>query len=172
MTIRQCVNRIADAIDMSEHGAHAAVTVFSNSSQLRIKFSDFYTFYEPPNPPITSFKEAVGNLSFIGSGTKIDNGLKVAYEEMFQERNGMRIDSRKYLVLITDGQQNGTNYTYWANKFVNANITVIVLGVGTVNENDLSDLVAVDSDLHLAKNFDELLNSTFIQNINRCNGKL
>lgn len=166
------VNKIADSIDMSVNGGHAAVTVFSNSAQLKIKFDDFYTYSDPPNPPINSFEEAVDGLSFIGSGTRIDKALEVAYEEMFQETNGMRLDATKYLVLITDGRQNGVNYAEWANKFVNANIRVIVIGVGNVNENDLLDLVAVDSDLHLAKNFDELLNSTFIQNINLCNGKL
>ena len=164
------VKRIAQTINLSLDHGHGAVTVFSNDATLNIKFSDYYT-YSDPSPAVDSFEEAVDTLSFLAGGTRIDRGLEVAYEQMFNETNGMRADATKYLILITDGQQAGLDYADWGNRFSNANIRVIVIGVGLVNQDDLLNLVAVDSDLRLADNFDELLNDTFIGNVELCDGR-
>ena len=119
-----------------------------------------------------TFEADVNALSYWGAGTQIDQGLAVALNEMFHERNGMRLDSTKTLVLITDGQQSGINYAAMAKLLRDAQIRVIVIGIGDVNTDDLRDLVAADRDLHVAKDFDILLNDSFIKDITLCDGML
>ena len=129
-----------------------------------IKFSEHTSF--------TAFEEAVDALPYWGGGTRINKALDVAHNEMFQESNGMHSDAHKILVLITDGQQHGVDYAAYATLFQNSSIRVIVIGVGNVNAAELLDLVAVDSDFHLAENFDVLLSESFIESITLCNGML
>ena len=160
---------------MSLEWGHASVTIFSSNTgghpaaELKIHFDEYYT-YSNPGGPVDSFEEAVDNIAYWGGGTKIDEGLKVARDEMFQISNGMRSGVSKTLILITDGQQHNVDYNFWATEFHNRNIKVIVIGVGNVNVGDLQQLVEDPNDLHLATNFDITLDENFIRNISLCNG--
>ena len=130
------------------------MTTFSNRAELMIKFSDHETF--------SSFTAALDALPYLGSTTKIDLGLNVALEEMFQESNGMRSDALRNLFLITDGQQTGVDFALWREKFNKAGIRVIVIAVGNSIQRDLIHLVNDDEDLYIADNFDMLLSDSFI----------
>ena len=175
------VEKLAQAINISPAGGHAAVTIFSARSrkyrirkdaELKIKFSDYTTFYNPDRP-LNSFKEAVNTLPYWGGGTRIDSALNLALNEMFQTSNGMRQDVPKTCVLITDGKQSRRytrRYARLARKFQKAKIRMIAVGVGKVNKRDLRKLVGSSSNLHLAKDFDALLKDSFIKRITVCNG--
>jgi hypothetical protein len=173
--VQELVNKVTNLISMSLEWGHAAVTIFSSNfgghpaAELKIHFDDYYT-YSNPGGPVDSFKEAVDNIAYWGGGTMIEEGLKVARDEMFQISNGMRSGVSKTLILITDGRQSNVDYNFWATEFRNRNIKVIVIGVGNVNVGDLQQLVEDPSDLHLANNFDITLNENFIKNISVCNG--
>ena len=161
------VKKLAEAIKISPEGGHAAVTIFSSKNhvhpdaELMVKFSD--------HTASNSFEDAVDALPNWGGGTRINKGLDVARNEMFQESNGMRPTASKTLVLITDGKQN-VNYAAYARFFHDKNIRVIVIGVGNVRQDDLLKLVKVDSDLHVAKDFDALLKDSFIKDVTICSG--
>ena len=173
--VQKLVNKLANEISISPSEGHAGVTIFSSKNnahpdaELKIHFDDHYTYFNP-DVSVNSFKEAVESLPYWGGGTKIDEGLKIARDEMFQATNGMRSSASKYLVLITDGQQSNVDYAYWASEFQNRNIRVIVIGVGNVNINDLQQLVQIPSDLHIAENFDITLEETFLKDIDLCGG--
>ena len=102
------VNKISRSLNISVNGSHVAVTVFSNLAHLKVAFSEYYTYFDQ-SPQVDSFKEAVDTLSFLDGNTRIHNGLEVAYERMFQKANGMRSSAPKFLVLITDGQEDADN---------------------------------------------------------------
>ena len=163
------VKKLAQAIKISPEGGHAAVTIFSSAvynvhpdAELMIKFSDHTT--------LNSFEDAVDALPYWKGGTRINKGLDVARKEMFQESNGMRPTAPKTLVLITDGEQKNVDYAAYAKFFHDENIRVIVIGVGNVRQDHLLKLVKVDSDLHVAKDFDALLKDSFIEDITICSG--
>jgi hypothetical protein len=129
-----------------------------------IKFSDHENH--------SSFEEALDAIPYRGSTTKIDLGLKVALEEMFQEFNGMRSSTVKTLVLITDGLQAGIDLGLWRKKLNDASIRSLVIGVGQVDKRGLTQFVNNDADFYYAKDFDELLNDLFIKDISLCGGRL
>ena len=163
------VKKLAQAIRMSPEGGHAAVTIFSSKSsnheaaELMIKFNDHKTFPD--------FEKAVDALPYWRGTTYIDQGLDVARNEMFRESNGMRPTAPKTLVLITDGIQTGKKIDFSSYKtfFHNEQIRVIVIGIGSnLNKQDLLKLVDVESDLHVAADFDELLKDSFIKGVTLC----
>ena len=120
----------------------------------------------------SAFEASLDALSYVGSTTKIDGGLEVAFEEMFQESNGMRPDKIQNLFLITDGQQTGVDFSVWQKKFNDAGIRVIVIGVGNFRERDIIHLVNTNDDLYIAADFDELLSDGFVERITTCGGKI
>ena len=151
-------------LDFSLSGAHSSVTLYNEKAQLWIPFSETKTMAE--------FHKLVSELPFEGTGTsRVDEGLQVAYDEMFQTSNGMRVSNPKTLVLITDGKQLGIDYLEWTTKFSNAKIRLIVIGVGSdVSGEDLLDLAHNTTDLHFVDNFSDLLNDVFIDKISICDG--
>jgi len=158
------VKRLIHPLVISSQGGQAAVTTFADDAKLRIKFSD--------HENSSSFENALDAIPYRGSTTKIDLGLKVALEEMFQEYNGMRSGTIKTLVLITDGQQTQLDFGSWRKKLNDIGIRSLVIGVGQVDKSGLIHFVNNDADFYYAKDFDELLNDLFIKDITLCGGRL
>ena len=103
------IKKLVETIVISEEGGRAAVTSFSNEAALQIKFDDHTTY--------STFEAALDQIPYVGSTTKIDMGLEVALDEMFQVFNGMRPDVHQTMVLITDGQQAGVNFDMYRERF-------------------------------------------------------
>ena len=159
--------KIANAIKLSPTGGHAAVTLFSSTANLEILFSDHST--------VASFGSAVDALPQAGGGTRMDLGLRVALDEMFQVLGGMRSSSTKCVILITDGQNNGAmNSVALKNEFLARNIQIIVIGAGKVDEKELKKLVENPEDLVIAHNMDALNANDILRHVKKtiCKGKL
>ena len=160
-TEKSFVKKLAKVLRISSEEGRAAVTVFERYAKVMIKFSDHKSFHK--------FESAVDELQQTKGSTNIGNALEVALEKMFQTSNGMRKDSTKAVVLITDGQNNVNKYKYidygfLATKFRKANIKIIVIGIGRVNKKTLRKLVADKNDLYFTNNFEDLkINSFFRQ---------
>ena len=133
-------------------------------AELMIKFTDHITS--------SSFEENVDKLPYWGRTTNIDLGLEVAYEEMFQEYNGMRSNASKTLVLLSDGRDTRVRFDLWREKLNTAGIRVLVIGVGNINKRDLRHMVNDDKDFYIAKDFNDLLSDEFMNSIILCGGKL
>ena len=97
------------------------------------------------------------NLYFSQRATNIYRALRKAIDEMFQSENGMRSNSSKMMILITDGQTEDSQYSDFRTEFQINNITLVVVGVGNVNITSLRKLVINDKDLFIAENFDDLI---------------
>lgn len=156
------VNLLAENLNISKQGSHVSVVLFSYDAELKIKFSDYTN--------INDFKSAVHALPLMKSTTRIDKALKTAYDEMFNERNGMRVRVPKVLVLLTDGEQtkdaDAVAPSKVVQKFHDAGIKVIVVGIGrSVKPSELRSLVRAERDLYLAKNFDQLKSFDFVDSI-------
>ena len=139
-----------------------AVVLFSFYSQLSIKFTD--------HMKAEDFKRAVDALPLMRSTTRIDRALNTAYDEMFNEKNGMRVTVPKVLILLTDGEQTKAADAIppWqvVQKFHDAGIRVLVIGIGAgVNPTELGRLVKSKGDLYLAKDFEQLKSSSFVDDI-------
>ena len=119
---------------------------------------------------LSGFEAALDGLNHWDGTTRIDLGLEVALNEMFQISNGMRPDVSHTLVLITDANQTGGNIDYkefrkWLNE---RKIRVIVILVGNSNAGDIRDLVNKSSDLYVANSFDDLISDDFVNNVALC----
>ena len=156
--------KLARVINISPAGGRAGVVIFSQYAYLRIKLNQYTTY--------NGFAGGVDRLSKKGAGTSIGKGLKLALEQLFTLRNGMRSDAEKQVVLITDGQDKNSAYNQIARRYRARNIKIIIIGVGSVNKWNLRKLVASDKDLYIAKNFDELKVDSFAENVGEtiCNG--
>ena len=148
-------------IDLFPNGAHAAVTTFSTTASLVINFQDHTT--------TDDFEAALETLPSPGGYTEIGIALDVALNEMFQEVNGMRLDSPKVAVLITDGDSNSeVDYPRFRKLFRGAHIKLLVVGIGNVNKNGLLELVETPDDLLLVTDFAALDVTDFVEHTTFC----
>ncbi len=76
------IKKVMESNYLSKEGAHAGVVLFSQTSSTAIKFNEYYN--------IDEFKEGVQRLRHEYSITRIDRGLKTAYDELFTKGYGSR----------------------------------------------------------------------------------
>ena len=159
---KQFAMDLVKTIGLSPSGAHAAVTLFDHQATLDIKFTDYFTN--------EAFETALDALRFRRGSTEIGLALETALTEMFQEANGMRSVNPKVAILITDGQSKTTvAYEDYKNRFHAANIKLLVVGIGNVNEDDLEQLVQTRDDLLLVTDFLTLNVNDFFHQTTFCN---
>lgn len=156
------VKLVASSLDISPTGSHAGVVLFSYNAELSIKFSD--------HTNVKDFNSAVEGLALMGSTTRIDKALTLAFDSMFNEKNGMRVRVPKVLILLTDGAQtqdaDAVVPSQVVNRFHDAGIKVIVIGIGSgVKPDELKTMVKSSSNLYLAANFDQLKSGKFVKDI-------
>ncbi len=145
-----------------EDGLRGAVVLFSKDANLAIKFSDLNR--------LSDFQDAVERLPLMGSITRIDKALKVAYRDMFSAVNGARKNISKLLILLTDGKQTVESDSISPSEairpFHQAGITVIVIGIGpAVDPVELKSMVVDPKNVYLAKDFNELKSGEFVTSI-------
>ena len=158
---KRFVMDLVRTFDLFSNGAHAAVTTFDDKASLGIKFQDHTTNDD--------FESALDALLFSGGYTEIGIALGVALNEMFQQVNGMRLDSPKVAVLITDGDSNSeVDYPRYRKLFRGAHIKLLVVGIGNVNKNGLLELVETPDDLLLVTDFAALDVTDFVEHTTFC----
>ena len=151
------LKNLVKKLGLSKNGVHAAVTTFSSSANLRIKFSE-----------ISNFESAVNSIAVEVGTARIDLALQNAKDEMFLEKNGGRPSVEKLLIFLTDGSQTETTGAkVLAQGIRDMGINVVVIGVGSeVNAAKLAELSGgVNS--YIAESFAELKSEIFVQKIAR-----
>lgn len=161
---KEFVQAIVDTFKLStaSSSARAALVLFSRTAHLEIKFSDYAN--------TAAFKAAVAKLPLLGSTTRIDKALQVAYKEMFNVSNGARKGIQKVLILMTDGKQtveiDSVDLALAIKPIHEAGIKVIVIGIGPgVDPVELASIAEDPKDIYYAKDFNQLRSSNFITNI-------
>ena len=160
---------IAKEVEVGVQGGRASVITFNSDSLLKIRFSDHLNY--------KSFERAVDSLHQQSGGTDIIRALNKGLDEMFQTRNGMRQESEKIAVLITDGSDSNNIHSYRqvAESYRQRKVKLLVVGVGSVDRSKLKELVQDQRDFFVATNFNELL-KTFVKGVaenvqGACKGK-
>ena len=136
-------------------GIQAGVVTLSDNATLKIKFSAHSTK--------SAFETALDLLDsgrYWGNSRRILPVLETAITAMFNPNNGMRTESEKVAILITDGPENaqGTEYEKMAKRFKQKDIRLKVVRVGNFPNDPLKLLVSHENDYVSARNFKYLLN--------------
>ena len=162
---RSFIKKLVEQIELSPDGGHASVVQFNEDAQLMINFDD--------HTSLSGFNTALDGLNHLDGTTRIDRGLEVALDQMFQVPNGMRLDVSHTLVLITDGNQTGANVNYkiLRKRLNQRKIRVLVILIGSQNQDDIRHLVNKASELYIAPDFDALKSDSFVKKVNICRGK-
>ena len=161
-TEKSFIKEIANNVGLSASGVHASVVQFGTTANLEIEFLD----------DVTKFTSRVDAMEWMQSSTRIDLGLDVAYNEMFQTSNGMREseDCSKIVVVMTDGvNDEPLSQLDPAKQFHDDGIKVVVIGVGGhINETELLTLVKSDDSYHTAQDFGVFMTDSFMNGIVNC----
>ena len=157
---KMVAKQIAGLTTFGIDGTQAGVVTFETNAKIGIKLSDHVTK--------SSFESSLDRLHYSGGGTDILKGLDTALTQIFNPSNGMRADSKRVTVLITDGQDGSTasQYEAMAKRFEQRGIRLKVIGVGNVNEKQLKLLVKDDSDLVHGDAMKQFLESDHGFNVN------
>jgi len=152
---------IAEAFNLADGFSKTSIVRFSSTAEIEIHFTDFQD--------IEDFEDAVEGIPYDGGLTRIDLGMLEAEKEMMEEYNRGRLldtDVLKFVVLITDGKQNSTEPVKIAERLRRQGIKVIVLGVGSVvNEDDLQAIAGPNNKWWGYHNFEELIRPSAVNNM-------
>ena len=134
-------------------GIQAGVVTSSHNATLKIKFSAHSTK--------SAFETGLDQLDSRGywGSSGILPVLETAITVMFNRNNGMRPESKKVAILLTDGQDNaqGTEYEKMAKRFKQKDIRLKVIVVGNVPKDHLKLLVSHENDYVNVRDFKQLL---------------
>lgn len=157
------VTQIAKDIGISKKGPHYGVILFGQFANVEIKLNEFYTK--------ELFEKAVMKLKQPGSVTRIDRGLKKAYNALFTKNGGSRENAQKILFLLTDGSQTEgedvVENSYLANNLRFIGVSFYVIGIGRkVAPEQLLKIAGSPQHLYFVKSFEELKSEKFIHQFN------
>ena len=158
--LKNFINKFADKNELSLPGLHIGVVLFSSSSSVAIKLSDYYD--------IKSFKKAVESLPHEGSITRIGLGLKTAYDKLFTKEYGARQNVPQMLILLTDGKQT-RKYNYIepsipAKSLINSGVFIKAIGIGPyADRQELQTITGSRKDVFMTRYFISLFEDEFFQ---------
>ncbi|XP_041660868.1 collagen alpha-1(XII) chain-like [Cheilinus undulatus] len=116
-----------------------------------------------------SLLKGVNDLQHIGGGTETGRALTHILENDFKPEVGMREDSRKIVILFTDGES--TDFVIMPSQHLRDNgIELYAIGVDGAGAKELKSIASDPHDTHmyLVKNFDDLLDITTTLTDNVC----
>ncbi|XP_067433202.1 collagen alpha-6(VI) chain-like [Thunnus thynnus] len=117
-----------------------------------------------------SLLEAMAKLRQPGGGTNTGEALKHILHNNFKPNVGMRADSHKIAILITDGQSSD-DVSLASQHLKDAGIDVYAIGVGNANEAQLRVIASdpIKNHMYMLSDFSSLLNIINNLTINLCN---
>ena len=169
------LREIARVANFSPNGSHGALSTFAgtNESFAYLKFNGEGLIYDVDGDIKGVFNQTVDTFNKVvidkclendlcactrGTGTDIISGLNYSLANIFNIASGMRKDTSKVAVLITDGQDYQSNEIYknMGLEYGERDITLLVLGVGAVDATRLKLLVQSPSFYFPASDWEEL----------------
>ena len=156
---KEFVKELAQSFEISAAGSRAGVVTFSYNAEVSIRMDQF--------KKLADFKKAVDSIPLMGYTTRIDKALRLAKEKLMI---GARKDAPKLVFLLTDGSQtkdsDAVDPAVLAKELRGDGIKLIVIGVGKGTKLDeLERIAGASSNVYLAKDFNELMSSVFVQNV-------
>ncbi|XP_048579526.1 collagen alpha-3(VI) chain [Nematostella vectensis] len=151
------VKALAKTFLISPEKTRVAILSFSTIAKLNIKLTDFYDY--------KALTKAVDKIPYMGFTTRIDRALLTAATRVFEYRSGMRVNSKRVLVLLTDGQQSRSRSRsrhalpprHAEDMLRRRDVRVFALGIGdAVRKRELRTIVKHPDDLYMVPSFEDL----------------
>jgi len=168
---KEFVKNVIDKMgEISFAGTHVGIIVYSDEANIRIKLKDHYSN--------TDLKNAIDNIPYDSQGTRIDLGLKEA-QKMFNDDtdHGARGNSKKVLILLTDGQRTYvprvTEPSVVAKELIADGIDIFAVGIGPeIDRVELESFISKPEYLFLAPEIAKIVSavSEEITTALRCEG--
>ena len=163
---KNVIKKLAHIANFAPNGSHGALSIFSWEGPWDLD----HTFPFPgviidfsEQASLDSFEQAVDNVTGCFDKTDIIYGLNMSFTHVFQLKNGMREDTEKVAILITDGYDNPKmgntidDYNDMKQKYSEQGIKIIIITVGKSNEDNEKKLLRLvhPEDLFREEKFDD-----------------
>ena len=161
-TLKGFLKSLAAAFQLNDDGPIAGVVTFSKDAELSIKLND-HSMHN-----VASFNEAVDNIPYMGSITRLDKALELAQSDLFSVANGDRPGVPNVLIALVDGTQTddpgARDPVLLAQSLRNDGITPFFVGIGPeMPRSYLLELAGNnESFIFTAPAFDDLNEESFV----------
>uniref|UniRef100_UPI003AAE1D4A collagen alpha-1(XII) chain-like n=1 Tax=Centroberyx gerrardi TaxID=166262 RepID=UPI003AAE1D4A len=161
-TIRAFIGRMVGVFDISPERVQIGLAQYSGDPKTE--------WHLNAHPTRASLLEAVANLPYKGGNTMTGMALNYILENNFKANVGMRADSRKIGVLITDGKSQD-EIVYNSQNLRNQGIELYAIGVKNADENELRSIATDPDEIHMynVNDFTFLLDIVDDLTVNLCN---
>ncbi|KAE8283773.1 Collagen alpha-1(XII) chain Fibrochimerin Precursor [Larimichthys crocea] len=159
-TMKSFVAKIVSGFDIGPDKVQIGLTLFSNTVETKWHLNTHRTK--------ESLLKAIYDLQQRGGGTETGSALKHVLHNNFRPDVGMRADSRKVLLLITDGESQDETRTP-SQHLKDTGIQVYTIGVRDADKNELLSIVSNRDALYIVDDFSSLMSITDAVITNLCN---
>lgn len=158
---KRFIKSIITGFEVSEDHTHIAIIEYSTNASVQLKFNDFTGRALNRN----NVKGRVNRIPHRRGKTFIDRALRLANEEVFTEKAGMRDWVKKVAFVMTDGEQTkDPEATKSVNEILaeavqplkDKGVRVITLGIGKKVNKESLQTIATGDFVFYASSFNEL----------------
>ncbi|XP_077432141.1 matrilin-1-like [Vanacampus margaritifer] len=162
--VKQFVNGIVDALDISQTGTHVGLVQYSTKVRTEFTLGQYSAARD--------IKEAVSGMRYMGRGSMTGSALRHMYELSFSAKEGARTNISHVGIVFTDGRSQN-DVSEWASKAKNSGVTIYALGVGKAVEQELREIATGPSEkyVYYTKDFEKIEEATKKLKSRICNVK-
>ncbi|XP_061786814.2 collagen alpha-1(XII) chain-like [Nerophis lumbriciformis] len=139
-TIRNFIARLVSVFDIGPDNVQIGLVQYSGDPNTE--------WHLNAHPTKASLLKAVANLPYKGGNTKTGMALSYILQNNFRRHAGMRQDSRKMVILVTDGKSQDEVVTHWQ-KLKETGIELYAIGVKNADENELRSMASDPLETHV-----------------------
>uniref|UniRef100_A0A8C4IHE1 Collagen alpha-1(XII) chain n=1 Tax=Dicentrarchus labrax TaxID=13489 RepID=A0A8C4IHE1_DICLA len=161
-TIRNFIGRMVSVFDISPERVQIGLAQYSGDPKTE--------WHLNAHPTKESLMDAVANLPYKGGNTMTGMALNYILQNNFKTNVGMRENSRRIGVLITDGKSQD-EIVFNSQKLRDSGIELYAIGVKNADENELRSIASDPDEIHMynVNDFRFLLDIVDELTINLCN---
>ncbi|XP_035534688.1 collagen alpha-1(XII) chain isoform X2 [Morone saxatilis] len=161
-TIRNFIGRMVSVFDIGPDRVQIGLAQYSGDPKTE--------WHLNAHPTKDSLMDAVANLPYKGGNTMTGMALNYILQNNFKPNVGMRADSRKIGVLITDGKSQD-EIVFNSQNLRDNGIELYAIGVKNADENELRSIASDPDEIHMynVNDFRFLLDIVDELTINLCN---
>ncbi|KAI3364626.1 hypothetical protein L3Q82_011406, partial [Scortum barcoo] len=161
-TIRNFIARMVSVFDIGPDRVQIGLAQYSGDPKTE--------WHLNAHPTRDSLLEAIANLPYKGGNTMTGMALNYILQNNFRPNVGLRADSRKIGVLITDGKSQD-EIVFNSQNLRDSGIELYAIGVKNADENELRSIASDPDEIHMynVNDFQFLLDIVDDLTINLCN---
>uniref|UniRef100_A0A3B4BDD7 VWFA domain-containing protein n=1 Tax=Periophthalmus magnuspinnatus TaxID=409849 RepID=A0A3B4BDD7_9GOBI len=138
--VKQFVNTIVDAFDVSRKGTHVGLIQYSTKVRTEFTLDQFSSARD--------VKQAVSQVQYMGRGSLTGSALRHMFQTSFSPQEGARANVQRVSIVFTDGRSQD-DVSEWAAKAKESGITIYALGIGKAVEQELREIASEPIEKHL-----------------------